>query len=291
MGAIVLAHVAARRACPTRIGNVDAKAHAARDDHDLLRLGVDSPELGVQAQPSLLRHDQQFAVGIVEVAILHRPVGGVHMNGAARHRGGIAVAGHRDQPFEKVGRCGGCRQRVPAHLVGRRGHVAEAADDAAVVDPGERRVHRGRPDPVGPRAPVRGARRCERRARQLLRVQAVGRALRRIAPDRQCAGQRLGGEFVAESGLIGRGGLVARRRMGERPVGACCLSSSWWSRARSCRNLCAQPPATTSARAAAMASRRTSRSPTWLASNRMSLALTSALCSSVKSRCSPISSS
>ncbi len=46
------------------------------------------------------------------------------------------------------------------------------------------------------------ARRGEGGAGELLGIQPVGRPLRRIAPLRQRAGQRLGGEVVAEAAVI-----------------------------------------------------------------------------------------
>ncbi len=49
----VLADVATRR----RIGKLDAEAQSARDDDDLLWLGVDDPELGDEALPAVLRND------------------------------------------------------------------------------------------------------------------------------------------------------------------------------------------------------------------------------------------
>src|ERR1700682_5970282 len=48
------------------------------------------------------------------------------------------------------------------------------------------------------------ARRREWRAGQLFGVEPVGATLRRVAPDRQRAGQRLGLEAVAEAGHIAR---------------------------------------------------------------------------------------
>jgi hypothetical protein len=59
------------------------------------------------------------------------------------------------------------------------------------------------PDAVQPRAPVLAARCGEGGAGELLGIQAVRAALRRVAPDRQRAGQGFGGEFVAEAGLVG----------------------------------------------------------------------------------------
>src|SRR5690606_2488890 len=51
-------------------------------------------------------------------------------------------------------------------------------------------------------AAVLATRRGERGAGELLRVQAMRDLLRRIAPDRQGAGDRLGREFVAEAGHV-----------------------------------------------------------------------------------------
>ena len=73
----------------------------------------------------------------------------------------------------------------------------------------ERPVHRRRPDPVLPGATVVGARRGERGAAQLLGIEAVGAALRRVAADRQCAFERLGRELVAVAGEVGVHQLVA----------------------------------------------------------------------------------
>ena len=152
---------------------------------------------------AVLRHDQQLAVGVVEEAPLHRAVGGVEMDRRAGLRMRVAVAGHRHQAVDEVGR------RRPASAAG-----SSAAGSACVgtspksltMRPApialERRVHRRRADAVEPRAPVVGARRGERGAAQLLGVEAVRAALRRVAADRQRAGQRLGRELVAEAGLV-----------------------------------------------------------------------------------------
>ena len=63
------------------------------------------------------------------------------------------------------------------------------------------------------------ARRSERGARELLGVEAVRRALRRVATLRKRARQRLGREFVAESALVGeRAAARCRARVcGRRP--------------------------------------------------------------------------
>ena len=81
------------------------------------------------------------------------------------------------------------RERVPAQLIRRCRDAVErrarAAPAAAYAH--ERAMHDRRTNPVQPRATIRVPRRGERRARQLLRVQAVGRALRRVLADRQRA--------------------------------------------------------------------------------------------------------
>src|SRR3546814_6271420 len=66
----------------------------------------------------------------------------------------------------------------------------------------ERAVHPSRPVPVQPATPVLPARRGERGTRQLFGIQPVRNLLRRIAPLRQRARHRFGGELVAEAGLI-----------------------------------------------------------------------------------------
>jgi hypothetical protein len=67
--------------------------------------------------------------------------------------------------------------------------------EAGLRECGERTVHRGRTDAVEPAAPVGVPRRGERGARQLLGVQAVRDALRRVAAH----GQRTGCASVANS--------------------------------------------------------------------------------------------
>ncbi|MNN40485.1 hypothetical protein D3C81_1545620 [compost metagenome] len=69
----VLADVATARA----VRQLDTEADAARNHRDLLRFDLDHAQLGQQAQAAQLRHDQQLAVGVVEVAANHVTVGGV----------------------------------------------------------------------------------------------------------------------------------------------------------------------------------------------------------------------
>ena len=56
---------------------------------------------------ALLRHDQHFAVGIVEKAIAHRCIGGVDMHGHAGQIGRAAVSAEVTRPAMKsVGAAG-----------------------------------------------------------------------------------------------------------------------------------------------------------------------------------------
>ena len=103
------------------------------------------------------------------------------------------------------------RQRTPAQLRRRGVDIVErCAANEPVVDARIGPVHDRRLDAVGPGAPVFRARRRERGAGNQLGIKSVRRPLRRISPDRQCAWHRLGGEMVAEAGLIlGRAGAFA----------------------------------------------------------------------------------
>ena len=102
-------------------------------------------------------------------------------------------------------------------------------------------VLHGRPDAVEPGALVGGAGRCERRARKLLGIEAVGALLRRVAADRQGARQRLGLEAVAEPReilnsrlLCGQAGSQVRTDV---DVHRCLLKDREWQRAA--RHVCA----------------------------------------------------
>jgi hypothetical protein len=127
------------------------------------------------------------------------------VDAAAALRVWIAVAGHGDQAVDEVERLAsriGYGKGVPSQLVGRGGLFAEVAGQPAVARPAERLVLRRRADPVEPGAAVVTARGGERRAGDLLGVEPVGTLLRRVASHRECTRQGLGGEFVAEAGLV-----------------------------------------------------------------------------------------
>ena len=126
-----------------------------------------------------------------------------------RHRRCLPIV---TRPSTKSAGRVGKRQRVPAQPVRRRlGLAAGRGAHQPVVDAAERPVHRRRADAVQPGAPVLGARRGERRARELLGVEAERRHLRRVLAPRQRAGHRLGGELVAEARQVGRFRLARGR--------------------------------------------------------------------------------
>src|SRR5215471_12071126 len=111
----------------------------------------------------------------------------------ARSRGELLVR-YRDRPPTQL------PDRQVALLPRRRGGAHEPLVDPAVA----RRVLDRGSDAVKPGALVGGLRRGERRAGQLLGVEAELDLLRRIAPDRQRACKRLALERVAEARHIAR---------------------------------------------------------------------------------------
>ena len=169
---VVLADVATARA----IGQFNAEAHAARDHRDLLRLDLDHAQLGQQAQRAQLRHDQQLAVGVVEVAADHIAVGGVQVNDTGM-RVGRAVATHctgpRRSPSAAQAAAADSSAAGSARPAVRRNHSA-----AATARTGELAMGHRRADPVQPAAAVAATRRGEGGAGQLFGVQAVGHLLR-----------------------------------------------------------------------------------------------------------------
>ena len=211
---IVFADIAARRA----VEQTHLEAHAAWHHADLLRLHIEHAHFSSQLQAALLRHDQQFAIGVVEIALLHAAVGRIQMDAAGR------VAGHADHALNKITRLLRHGQRVPTQLVGRRGHFVKTAGDQALPQGQlhftEGLVHSAGANAVEPAAAVGVARRGKRRARQLLGIQAQRSHLGRIAPHGQRASDGLGGPFIGKAchvlpcglrgcGLRGAHGLVS----------------------------------------------------------------------------------
>jgi hypothetical protein len=164
-----------------------------------------------------LRDDQQFAVGVVEEAPLHRRVGGIQVDADAVLSRRRTVAGDGVEAIDEIDRSVRQWQWIPAQLVGGDRPRVEVVVEACLVEQRKRPMHRRRADPVQPAAAVFPARRGERSAAQLFRIQAMGHALRGVLALRQCPRDRLGGELVAEAGLVAvagdrhrGGGLTAR---------------------------------------------------------------------------------
>src|SRR4249919_669462 len=194
----VLADVTARFAVRQR----DAEADATRDQRDLLRFDVQHAEFGFDVQATLLRHDQELRIGVVEEAIHHVAVGRIQVDAHAVLPRGGSVAGHREEAFDEVRLRRRDRQRAPAQLVRRHRTTAEIVVEARLFKCLERTMHRRRPHPIQPAAPILAARRGERRAAHLLGIQPVRHALRRVAADGQGPCDSFGGEFVGETRLV-----------------------------------------------------------------------------------------
>jgi hypothetical protein len=198
--AVVLADEAAARA----FEDFHAVEEAAGEERDLLRLDVDDAEFGAEAQAAFLRDDEKFAVGRVEVFVLHRVGDEVDVGGHADLGVDVARRGHRAHAGEPgVALARGHRDRVPAVLAEadhvllhvRRGlPVGQVAllEAGGVADRGA--------DAVAP-GPL-GARLGEGRARELLGIEPVVAFLRRVLALGQGVGQGLGLEVVAEAGHV-----------------------------------------------------------------------------------------
>src|ERR1700682_4372335 len=90
-------------------------------------------------------------------------------------------------------------------------------------------MHDRRPDAIEPRPPVRRPWHRERRPAELLRVQPQWRPLRRVLPDRQRAGDRLGGALVAEARHVRQwhGGRLYRKRFAETGAATFRMLEAW----------------------------------------------------------------
>lgn len=130
----------------------------------------------------------------------------------------IDMRGHAGLRVDIAGRRHGLHALEEGHVLLRdRRRVPAQLRDRQIVLMARRRTpqpgigllestgvfHRGS-DTIEPGPLVGAARRGEGRAGELLGIETVGAALRRVAPDRQRARQRLGLEAVAEAGHVAR---------------------------------------------------------------------------------------
>ncbi len=184
-------------------GENNAEFDAAGNDADFAGSDIKNAEFCVKAKSAELGNDQQFAVGGVEEAILHRGVGGVEVDGDALLHGRIAVAAKRDDAIDEVGLLFGNGQRVPAQLIGRsrdlqkRPAANESCGNLFVGAMGD-----GGTDAIGPGAAIGGARRGKWRSAELLGVEAEGMHLRCVLALRQTSFDGFGGKFISKAGLV-----------------------------------------------------------------------------------------
>src|SRR5690606_21946997 len=101
------------------------------------------------------RHEQQFAIGVVEKPCPHARVDGVQMYAHAREFVGAAIAGPCAYSVDKVGGRFGRARRAPPQRLGRSGRFLEAAGPAMwFVGCEAALTGRSGPDAIQPRSPV-----------------------------------------------------------------------------------------------------------------------------------------
>src|SRR5882757_1618668 len=178
-----------------------AESHAARDHGDLERRDEHSSKLRHERKPALLRHDQQFAVGIVESACGHRPVRAIDVDATSALPMRIAIAPHRNEALDEIRRLTRNRYRIPTQLIRWRFDPGKIANDVAVVHASEGPVLGGRSNAIKPRAPIRRAGRCEGGTRYDFSDETVRAVLGRVLFG-QGIRQRRCSELIAEAGLV-----------------------------------------------------------------------------------------
>ena len=198
------------RAAPVR--QLDAEFDATRNDGDLAGPRLDHAELGTSrsrppaARSASRRRHCRSPVG-------HRAIGAIDMDRHARARAPASplppiVTIPSTKSAGRVGKW----NRIPAQPVRRRlGLVEGRAAHQPVSMRRNGAVHPRRPDAVEPGAPVLGARRGERGARQLLGVEAAAAAAAASFAPRHRACHRFGRELVAEPRQVGRFRLARGR--------------------------------------------------------------------------------
>ncbi len=192
--AVGLTDIAARRGG----AELDGEAHAAGDHRDLAGRQGHHTQLRVQHQGALLGHDQQLAVGGIEVAIHHRAVGAIDVDADADAPMGIPIAADRHQSVQEVRRALRHRQRIPPQAVGGRPLAEGRRPPQGKLHLCKGWMRRRGLNSIEPGAPVLMAGGGEGAAAELLRIEAKRRPLRRVAPLRKGAGLGLAAEGVAE---------------------------------------------------------------------------------------------
>ena len=183
------------------LDHFDAVDQTTGQQGDLLWFQVDDAQLRTEAKAALLRHDQQFGIGGIEIFVLHALGHEVDMRGHADLRVHVTGGGHRvhsGQPGHRLLRMG---KRIPA-ILAKAGHIVDDMRRGFPVRRLKPRVaarmfDRGA-NPVAPCAFILMAGRGEGGARQLFAIQAVIASLGAVHPLRQCAGQGLRLKVVAE---------------------------------------------------------------------------------------------
>jgi len=135
---------------------------------------------------------------------MHGGVGNIEVYADTILHGGVAVAAQRHDTLDKIRDLGRNRQRIPAHLVGGRGHLVEgaAAQQRGLRKLAIRLMHDRRPDAITPRAAVERTWRGEGCSADLFGVEPQRRLLRGVLSPWQRAGLCLSGKLIAKPALI-----------------------------------------------------------------------------------------
>mmetsp|Transcript_29560 Transcript_29560/g.49707 ORF Transcript_29560/g.49707 Transcript_29560/m.49707 type:complete len:204 (-) Transcript_29560:383-994(-) len=110
-----LAHVA-----PGISLDVDRESDTTLDDADLLGLHLQEAKLCLDVERSLLGHDEEISIRVVEGLVLHRSVGRVDVDDRSRLDLGISSSCDGLETLDKVHRLslGHKRRRMPTELIG-----------------------------------------------------------------------------------------------------------------------------------------------------------------------------
>ncbi|MNL44719.1 hypothetical protein D3C87_1673130 [compost metagenome] len=119
------------------VQQLDTEFQAPWQHGDFQRRHLQHAEFGGDAQSSLLRHQQHFAVGIEEHP-LHGTIGEVVVEADAGRFFSSAIGRHAHQAIDEIRRFSGNLQRVPAQAIG--GHFTQWAAGQLPIEFDEGRV-------------------------------------------------------------------------------------------------------------------------------------------------------